>query len=143
MLLRLAKPHVIEFDGAPREMIAFPLRHTAITAKVGGMMGAYDVEQIFENPFDEPIDAVYVFPLGADGAVSGYQIGIGERTITGEIHTRDDARKIYREAKAHGHTAAIIEFHDQNSWRMSASSMSCFSPSVHTSPARKSAASRK
>src|SRR5262245_61266005 len=79
--LRLVAPQVAVFEGVKQEVIGFPLKHTAIKAHVGGMMAVYEVEQIFENPFNEPIEAVYVFPLGDDGAVSGYEIGIGERTI--------------------------------------------------------------
>src|SRR5262245_33525816 len=72
--LRLAAPQIAVFDGVQQDVIGFPLKHTAITAHVGGMMAVYDVEQTFENPFTEPIEAVYVFPLGDDGAVSGYDI---------------------------------------------------------------------
>ncbi|HEX5058533.1 MAG TPA: VIT domain-containing protein [Kofleriaceae bacterium] len=112
--LRLVAPQVAVFEGVKQEVIGFPLKHTAITANVGGMMAVYNVEQIFENPFDEPIEAVYVFPLGDDGAVSGYEIGIGERTITGEIKTKEDARRIYDEAKSSGHTAGLVEQNKPN-----------------------------
>jgi Ca-activated chloride channel family protein len=112
--LRLVAPQVAVFEGVRQEVIGFPLKHTAITANVGGMIGVYEVEQTFENPFNEPIEAVYVFPLGDDGAVSGYEIGIGERTITGEIKTKEDARRIYSEAKATGHTAGLVEQNKPN-----------------------------
>ncbi len=112
--LRLVVPQVAVFEGVQQDVIAFPLRHTAISAHVGGMMAVYDVEQTFENPFTEPIEAVYVFPLGDDGAVSGYEIGIGERTITGEIKTKDAARHIYDQAKRSGHTAGLVEQNKPN-----------------------------
>ncbi len=112
--LRLVAPQVAVFAGVKQDVIGFPLEHTAITAHVGGMMAVYDVEQTFGNPFDEPIEAVYVFPLGDDGAVSGYQMTIGERTITGEIKTKEDARRIYDEAKTSGHTAGLVEQNKPN-----------------------------
>lgn len=112
--LRLAVPQVTVFEGEQRDVIAFPLRHTNIRADVGGMMAVYEVEQTFENPFNDPLEAVYVFPLGDDGAISGYEITIGERTITGEIKTKEDARKIYDEAKAEGHTAGLVEQNKPN-----------------------------
>ncbi|HTJ42764.1 MAG TPA: VIT domain-containing protein [Kofleriaceae bacterium] len=108
--LRLAKPvWSTPPDGPRQQVIAFPLRHTDVHARVAGMMAQYTVEQTFENPFDEPIEAVYVFPLGDEAAVSGYKIKIGERTISGEIQTRDQARTTYEHAKSEGHTAALIE----------------------------------
>jgi len=112
--LRLVAPRAVNIDGVMHDTIGFPLKHTAVTAKVGGMMAVYELEQVFENPFDEPIEAVYVFPLGDKGAVSGYQITIGERTITGEIKTREQARRTYEAAKAAGHTAALVEQNKPN-----------------------------
>jgi Ca-activated chloride channel homolog len=112
--LRLVAPQVAVFEGVKQDVIGFPLEHTAITAHVGGMMAVYEVEQTFANPFDDAIEAVYVFPLGDDGAVSGYQIGIGERTISGEIKTKEDARRVYAEAKASGHTAGLVEQNKPN-----------------------------
>jgi Ca-activated chloride channel homolog len=112
--LRLVAPQVAVFEGVKQEVIGFPLEHTAISAHVGGMMAVYEVEQTFANPFDEAIEAVYVFPLGDDGAVSGYQMTIGERTITGEIKTKEDARRTYDEAKATGHTAGLVEQNKPN-----------------------------
>ncbi len=106
--LRLAVPQPMP-DGSGDQIIAFPLRHTAIHADVAGMLAVYTVEQVFENPFDEPIEAVYVFPLGDEAAVSGYAITIGERTVIGEIKERDAARATYEQARADGHTAGLIE----------------------------------
>jgi Ca-activated chloride channel family protein len=112
--LRLAAPQVMVFEGERREVIGFPLQHTAIKAHVGGMMALYEVEQVFANPFDEAIEAVYVFPLGDDGAVNGYEIVIGDRTITGEIKTKSEARQMYQQAKASGHTAGLVEQNKPN-----------------------------
>jgi Ca-activated chloride channel homolog len=108
--LRLVEPKwTTPVDGPADEIIAFPLRHTDVHARVAGMMATYTIEQTFENPFDTPIEAVYVFPLGDEAAVSGYRIKIGARTITGEIQEREQARATYEHARAEGHTAALVE----------------------------------
>lgn len=113
--LRLVEPkQITRDDGAHVDTIAFPLRHTDIKARVVGMSALYTVEQTFENPYDEPIDAVYVFPLGDESAVTRYQIVIGDRTIDGEIKQRDEARRTYEAAKAEGHTAALLEQEKRN-----------------------------
>ena len=112
--LRLAEPKVMLFEGERREAIGFPLQHTSIRAHVGGMMALYEVEQVFANPYDEAIEAVYVFPLGANGAVNGYEIVIGDRTVTGEIKKAEDARRMYQQAKASGHTAGLVEQNKPN-----------------------------
>jgi Ca-activated chloride channel family protein len=91
------------------KLYAFPLKRTTFRVRVAGMMAHYRVEQTFENSFTSPIEAVYVFPLGDDAAVSSYRIVIGERIIKGEIKTREQARKTYREAKRKGHTAGLLQ----------------------------------
>jgi Ca-activated chloride channel family protein len=108
--LRLVTPITTVDDlGMPVDAIAFPLRHTDVRADVAGMTAIYTVEQTFENPYDDPIEAVYVFPLGDEAAVSSYRITIGERTVEGEIQTREQAQQTYDDAKADGHTAALLE----------------------------------
>ena len=96
-------------DGAKARVIAFPLVHTDVEVEVAGMLALYTVEQQFDNPFDDALEAVYLFPLGDEAAVTDYQIVIGDRTIEGEIKTREEARKTYQEAKSRGHTAALLE----------------------------------
>jgi len=113
--LRLVTPRPTHDDtGASRSAIAFPLRHTDVHAQVDGMAAIYTVTQTFENPFDEPIDAVYLFPLGDEAAITDYAITVGDRTIAGEIQKKEDARRTYEEAKAQGQTAALLEQEKQN-----------------------------
>lgn len=108
--LRLVEPiDIVREGGAPARAIAFPLRQTDVEADVVGHVAVYTVEQVFENPYAEPIEAVYVFPLGDQAAVVGYEIAIGERTVLGEIAPRHEARRRYQEARSAGHTAALLE----------------------------------
>jgi len=89
--LRLVEPRrTHDATGASVAAIMFPLRHTDVRTKVSGMSAMYTVTQTFENPFDEPIDAVYVFPLGDGAAVTSYAIAIGDRTVAGEIKKKEE-----------------------------------------------------
>jgi Ca-activated chloride channel family protein len=113
--LRLVEPRrTRDAAGASVAAIAFPLRHTDVRTKVSGVSAMYTVIQTFENPYDEPIDAVYVFPLGDEAAVTSYAIMIGERTVAGEIQQKAEARATYEAAKAQGHTAALLEQEKRN-----------------------------
>lgn len=98
-------------DGVERtvEMIGFPLRHTRVDIDVAGSMTKTTLEQTFANPFDHPVEAVYVFPLGDDAAVCGYRIAIGDRLIHGTIQTRAEARRRYQQARQEGKTAGLVE----------------------------------
>src|ERR1041384_2363041 len=116
--LRLVEPRrTRDASGTSVAAIMFPLRHTDVVTKVSGMSAIYTVTQTFENPFDEPIDAVYVFPLGDEAAVTSYAIAIGDRTVAGEIKKKDEARAVYEEARREGHTAALLEQEKRNIFR--------------------------
>ena len=90
-------------------VLALPLSEVAFDTIVLGTVADTEVRQVFENPFDEPIEAVYVFPLPHDAAIDDYAIEIGDRTITGVMKTRADARKTYETARAAGHRAGLLE----------------------------------
>jgi len=93
-------------DGTVVEM---PLRHTKVTIEVTAFVARASVEQVFSNPFDDPVEAVYTFPLGDRAAVDDFELQVGERTIRGEIQRREEARSTYERARAAGHQAALLE----------------------------------
>ena len=58
--------------------------------------------QQYHNPFDGKIEAVYVFPLPQNAAVSEFVMVIGERRIRGIVRDRKEAEEIYEAAKTQG-----------------------------------------
>ena len=65
-----------EPDALPQK-IPLPLKHTSVRAVIDGYVGTVDVTQKFENPFNEKIEAVYMFPLPQKAAVSEFVMTIG------------------------------------------------------------------
>jgi Ca-activated chloride channel family protein len=86
-----------------------PLEHTAVTAEISGFVARVRVTQIFENPFSDPIEAVYTFPLSERAAVDAMWIRTGEREIRGEIKRREEARRIYEAARDRGQLASLLD----------------------------------
>jgi Ca-activated chloride channel family protein len=93
----------------PDEYVPVPLDHTQVNADVNGFISRVQVTQQFTNPYNEKIEAVYVFPLPQDSAVSDFIMKIGDRTIRGIIREREEARRIYEEARAQGHVASLLQ----------------------------------
>jgi Ca-activated chloride channel homolog len=89
--------------------VTCPLKHTTVTAKVAGHVSRVTVKQLFANPLNEKIEAVYTFPLSDTGAVDDMLMKVGERTIHGTIKKREEARQIYEAARASGHVAALLD----------------------------------
>ncbi|MGF1512749.1 MAG: VIT domain-containing protein [Elainellaceae cyanobacterium] len=88
---------------------AFTLQHTDMQAQISGNLARVEVTQTFENPFDEALEAVYVFPLPDEAAVDDMEIRVGDRVIQGDIKRREEAQEIYDQAQEEGRTAGLLE----------------------------------
>ena len=88
--------------------VPLPLKHTAVDADVNGYIGTVNVKQEYENPYDTKIEAVYVFPLPEKAAVSEFLMVIGDRTIRGILREKEEAERIYREARRQGYQASLL-----------------------------------
>ncbi|XXF78594.1 VIT domain-containing protein [Myxococcaceae bacterium GXIMD 01537] len=93
-------------EGAPR---TFSLKHTNVDAELSGFLASVTVTQVFQNPYSEPLEALYVFPLPEKAAVDGMELVVGTRVIKGVIQPREQARETYERARAEGKTAALLD----------------------------------
>jgi Ca-activated chloride channel family protein len=88
--------------------IPLPLKHTDVKGQISGYIATVQVTQQFHNPYDEKIEAVYVFPLPQNAAVNEFIMIIGERRIRGIIRERKEAERIYQEARRQGYVASLL-----------------------------------
>jgi Ca-activated chloride channel family protein len=86
-----------------------PLDQLAVHATVTGLVAGVEVTQGFRNPFDQPLEATYVFPLPDRAAVTGMRMRAGDRTIVAELKERGQARADYDTAITAGQRASIAE----------------------------------
>jgi Ca-activated chloride channel homolog len=89
--------------------VAAPLVATDVDLVVSGPTARGRVSQIFHNPTDGWVEAVYVYPLPEGGAVDSLKMVIGERIIVGDIKERKQAREVYEQAKSAGQKASLVE----------------------------------
>ncbi|MHC4858466.1 MAG: VIT and vWA domain-containing protein [Planctomycetota bacterium] len=95
--------------GPEDQLLDMPLEHTDVRAEVSGAVARVTVRQTFKNPFEEPIEAIYVSPLPHEAVVTDMLIVVGDRRIRGLVKPREEAKRIYEEAKAAGKTAGLLE----------------------------------
>ena len=98
---------LVRRDGTVGEFC--PLKHTDVNAEISGFLARVTVTQDFVNPSSEPVEAIYVFPLPQNAAVDDMMLQVGYRTIRGLIKRREEAQRIYRQARDAGHTAALLD----------------------------------
>lgn len=88
--------------------VPLPLKHTDVDAAISAYIASVTVKQQFHNPYDEKIEAVYVFPLPQNAAVSEFVMSIGERRIRGIIREKEEAELLYQQARSQGYVASLL-----------------------------------
>jgi Ca-activated chloride channel family protein len=102
-------------DGATEKL---PLRSTAVEVSIAGVIADVTVRQRYHNDGRGPIEAEYVFPGSTRAAVYALSMTIGERKVIAEIREKQAARAEYQAAKAAGKSAALLEQHRPNVFKM-------------------------
>lgn len=86
-----------------------PLKQLAYRSRVVGLAVQTTIKQTFYNPFDECIEATYVFPIEGEQAVVGCEIWVADRLVCAELKERAQARSEYQHAIKQGYRAALLE----------------------------------
>jgi len=68
-----------------------------------------EVVQVFHNPNDKAVEAVYSFPVPKSASLSEITIWSGDREMNGEVVAADDAKKAYTEERDAGNDAGLGE----------------------------------
>lgn len=67
------------------------------------------VTQLFFNPNDTTLEAIYSFPIPEKAAVGEFTYWIDGKAVTGEVLEKKQAREIYEQEKAQGRETALTE----------------------------------
>lgn len=97
------------FGAVESEFGNLPLRQLSYHARMLGLAVRTTILQSYYNPFDEAIEAKYIFPLEYGQAVIACEMRIGERVVTAQLKERAEARAEYAQAIRNGYRAALLE----------------------------------
>lgn len=67
------------------------------------------IEQVFHNPHNQDLEAIYSFPVPNKAAVNAFTYWIDGKPVTGEVLEKKAKRDLYEDQKAQGKEAAITE----------------------------------
>ncbi|KAF8990699.1 VIT-domain-containing protein [Hymenopellis radicata] len=92
-----------------RNFIALPLRHVRARVTIKEICAQVKLTQTFGNDAKTPIEAVYVFPVPARAAVSGFVMIKQDGTrVVGVVQEKAEAKATYDTAVAQGKTASLM-----------------------------------
>ncbi len=99
--------------------VILPLEHTSVDAHISGYIASVNVLQKYHNPYKEKIEAIYVFPLPQNAAVTDFVMVIGNRKIRGLVREKEEARRLYQAAKEQGYRASLLTQERPNVFKQS------------------------
>ncbi|TNF39032.1 MAG: marine proteobacterial sortase target protein [Gammaproteobacteria bacterium] len=100
-----------------------PLLHTDVDMQISGLIVRSHLKQQFKNPTGDWVEAVYVFPLPEQAAVDHMRMYLNDRIIEGMIEEKQEARRIYEQAKSEGKKTALVEQQRPNMFTNSVASI--------------------
>ncbi|MEJ2405130.1 MAG: VIT and VWA domain-containing protein [Candidatus Thiodiazotropha sp.] len=81
--------------------------HVEVTIEDG--YAVTSVEQVFHNPNDTELEAIYSFPVPEKASVGEFTYWIDGKPVTGEVLEKQRAREIYQKERDQGREAALTE----------------------------------
>ena len=99
--------------------VLLPLESTSVDAHISGYIATVNVIQKYHNPYRDKIEAAYVFPLPQNAAVTDFVMIVGDRKIRGLVREKEEAQRIYQEAKAQGYRASLLTQERPNIFKQS------------------------
>ena len=86
-----------------------PLQSMDLQGHISGLLYHLRLVQRFYNPYNQPLEATYIFPLPGRAAVSSFVMQTQQRRVIGRLEERGEARRQYQQAIAQGKQAALAE----------------------------------
>ncbi len=81
--------------------------HVEVTIEDG--YAVTSVEQVFHNPNDTELEAIYSFPVPEKASVGEFTYWIDGKPVTGEVLEKQRAREVYQKERDQGREAALTE----------------------------------
>lgn len=97
-----------EVTFSDEEPVEFPMLNSDYRVDIRGDVATVRVRQTFKNTGHLPVNAVYEFPLHEKSAVFAMTMRSGKQRIRAQIEQKEEAEKIFEQAKDEGKTAALL-----------------------------------
>jgi Ca-activated chloride channel family protein len=85
------------------------IRQHSVDVVINNGFAITEVDQIFFNPHDRDLDAMYTFPLPKDASLSELSLWIDSQEVVGEVVEKERGREIARREKDAGRESALAE----------------------------------
>ena len=94
-----------------RRGYAIPLRINRyhVNIAINNQLTVTKIKQTFTNPNDFEIDAIYIFPVSGDVAISNFAFSVDGQPLIGSLLSYDESRHVYRSSVREGRNLGIMD----------------------------------
>lgn len=90
--------------------------HVKVTVEDGYVVT--QIDQIFSNPHNMDLEALYTFPVPETASVAEFSLWIDGKKVSGEVLQKKEAKQIYEEEKSAGRETGLTEKNEFNSFEI-------------------------
>jgi Ca-activated chloride channel family protein len=87
-----------------------PVKSIQIDAKINGQVATTHVEQVFQNNTQYTLEGTYFFPIPETASIVEFAIWENGKRLSGEVRSRDEARRIYDEIVRRQRDPGLLEY---------------------------------
>ncbi|CAF1345512.1 unnamed protein product, partial [Rotaria sordida] len=99
----------IKSDTSTRDQKYVALKSVTIVSKIRSFGADVSITQLFRNDENQPIEAVYCFPIEENAAIYSFVAKIDDREIRAQLKEKIQAQQEYTQALQQGHGAYLME----------------------------------
>lgn len=98
---------------------AYKIRSVDVQASIRDQAAKIQISQVFQNTGSSTLEAQFAFPMPDDAAISGLTLMVDGKELTGKLHKKEDARRIYEEIVRRQRDPALLEYMGQGMFQTS------------------------
>ena len=87
-----------------------PVKSIQLDTKISGQVATTRVEQVFRNDTPHTLEGTYFFPIPETASIVEFSIWENGKKLTGEVRTREEARRIYDEIVRRQRDPGLLEY---------------------------------
>jgi Ca-activated chloride channel family protein len=87
-----------------------PVKSIQLDTKISGQVATTRVVQVFRNDTPHTLEGTYFFPIPENASIVEFSIWENGKKLTGEVRTREEARRIYDEIVRRQRDPGLLEY---------------------------------
>jgi len=94
----------------PHEVPYLAVKYHHVEVTIEDQVAVTRIDQVFVNTSKWSLEGTYVFPLPEEAAISRFDMWVNGEPVAGELHERDEARRIYEDIVRQRLDPALLEY---------------------------------